>query len=368
MRMRLPPLTEARILLITQGSGAQQLSRWRFEVLQALTHCRALVIHEGQQEGHAESVNVTEAAEDVLLIRTGDPKQPTGGGGNEIQFATTDRLLQKMVGIRGVAHADAGLVAGVSCRVPYAALSRVQSLPGIGCHGTEVDRLVCQALGGLRPLAQPGKRLYVIQWQPGLQFLEIPESTEGYRIWQPERLKHLLSIVFTHLYITQGHRIRALGGQRLVLVNPANRVLFNFQTYVGLSNAGLTDQNDQLQPSDVEKGKLLAEWAREQGPTLPAPEEITAVQQAEAVWKFLDRRPVELGPFIDLFTACAGSTGAVNLCIVDRVGDFTECGEAAHQRLTAALTRRTGPLLVVSPAQPQACSQRRACTPSCMTP
>ena len=77
------------MLLITQGSASQQLNRFWSEVQTALTYAHALAIDEGQQEGHPESVTVTEAAGKVLLIRTGDPKQPTGGGGTAYDQLTS---------------------------------------------------------------------------------------------------------------------------------------------------------------------------------------------------------------------------------------------------------------------------------------
>ena len=96
------------------------------------------------------------------------------------------------------------------------------------------------------------------QWQPGLRFLEIPVATNDHTTWHPKDLRHLLSVVLVHLYITDGHRIQAAGGKRMVLVNPANRVLFEFRSYLGLSNAGLTDQQEQIRPSHVESNKILA--------------------------------------------------------------------------------------------------------------
>ena len=47
------------MLLITQGAASQQLNRFWSEVQTALTDAHALVIDEGQQEGHPESVTVT---------------------------------------------------------------------------------------------------------------------------------------------------------------------------------------------------------------------------------------------------------------------------------------------------------------------
>ena len=39
-----------------------------------------MIIDEGQQEGHPEVVAVLAMAKHMLIIRTGDPQQPTGGG------------------------------------------------------------------------------------------------------------------------------------------------------------------------------------------------------------------------------------------------------------------------------------------------
>ena len=47
---------------------------------------------------------------------------------------------------------------------------------------------------------------------------------------------------------------------------------------------------------------------------------------------------------------CAGSIGAVDICVVDTVSDSTESGEAALQRLTAGMTRAKGPLVVAAPS------------------
>ncbi|CAE7748069.1 unnamed protein product [Symbiodinium sp. CCMP2592] len=77
------------------------------------------------------------------------------------------------------------------------------------------------------------------------------------------------------------------------------------------------------------------------------------LQQADArtLFDFFQAHHYELGSFVDLHTTtvCAGSTGSVDILIVDHAGTFTEVGEDALQRLTAGTTRPTGPLLVASP-------------------
>ena len=85
-------------------------------------------------------------------------------------------------------------------------------------------------------------------------------------------------------------------------------------------------------------------------PDLPAPGHLRAAD-AQTLFEYLRDHQWELGAFIDLHTAtvCAGSTGAVDILVVDTVGRFTEYGEDALQRLTAGSTRPTGPLLVASP-------------------
>ena len=85
-------------------------------------------------------------------------------------------------------------------------------------------------------------------------------------------------------------------------------------------------------------------------PDLPAPSHLRAAD-AQTLFECLRDHQWELGASIDLHTAtvCAGSTGAVDILVVDTVGRFTEYGEDALQRLTAGSTRPTGPLLVASP-------------------
>ena len=56
---------------------------------------------------------------------------------------------------------------------------------------------------------------------------------------------------------------------------------------------------------------------------------------AQTLFEYLRDHQWELGAFIDLHTAtvCAGSTGAVDILVVDTVGRFTKYGEDALQRL-----------------------------------
>ncbi|CAE7255890.1 unnamed protein product [Symbiodinium sp. CCMP2592] len=399
--------------------GAQQLGRYSSEVHTALVRCRALIIDEGQQEGHAESVNVTEAAEEATsrLVHStqlgplrvsavsciwdavqGDVQNDSQDSSAEIELRPEWArwlFLTPTPPVRGCLLRDAPEAGGCDvqlgdrcCWIPYAALLRVRGRPCFSWQGlTEGDIAAAIApaehlgpsgtLTYMANLAAMGARLKMAKNTYQAEGLEAINGvafnlglvssarllTEVYLFitsvrypqavqWTLDDLRDLLLAVLTHLYITQGHRVRAVGGQRLVLVNPSNRLLHNFQTFVGLSNAGLTDENDELHSSDRIQGKLLEDWVSEQDPHMPRPAGITNAQQAGIVLRFFGRHHAELGPFIDLYsaTACAGSTGSVHLCIVDRTGDFTESGEAAHQRLTAALTRGTGPLLVVSPA------------------
>ena len=107
-----------------------------------------------------------------------------------------------------------------------------------------------------------------------------------------------------------------------------------------------------LRESHVPYGTSLSEWLTTQCPDIPHPKDLCDTEQARLIHDYFSSEPSLLAPFFDVFTAtaCAGSTGAINLCIVDRVGEFTEAGEASQQRITAATTRGTGPLLVVAPA------------------
>ena len=101
-----PSVKNARMLVLTQASCVPQLLRtWPNDVSNFVASAaNTMIIDEGQQEGHPEVVAVLAMAKHMLIIRTGDPQQPTGGGHEEVQIATIGRLLSKPVGIRGIAR------------------------------------------------------------------------------------------------------------------------------------------------------------------------------------------------------------------------------------------------------------------------
>ena len=100
-----PSVKNARMLVLTQASCVPQLLRtWPNDVSNFVASANTMITDEGQQEGHPEVVAVLAMAKHMLIIRTGDPQQPTGGGHEEVQIATIGRLLSKPVGIRGIAR------------------------------------------------------------------------------------------------------------------------------------------------------------------------------------------------------------------------------------------------------------------------
>ena len=98
-------LHNARPRCLCCGSGIRGHRRAPNDVSNFVASAaNTMIIDEGQQEGHPEVVAVLAMAKHMLIIRTGDPQQPTGGGHEEVQIATIGRLLSKPVGIRGIAR------------------------------------------------------------------------------------------------------------------------------------------------------------------------------------------------------------------------------------------------------------------------
>ena len=180
--------------------------------------------------------------------------------------------------------------------------------------------------------------------QRGVRFVRLRPGQ-----WEGPALFKLALLLLVEVYQLSGHRIAAEPGSKIVLVTPTRRVA-HFITALGLSNATTASINGGEARRAAFVGTTLRAFVETGLPDLPAPGHLRAAD-AQTLFEYLRDHQWELGAFIDLHTAtvCAGSTGAVDILVVDTVGRFTEYGEDALQRLTAGSTRPTGPLLVASP-------------------
>ena len=141
--------------------------------------------------------------------------------------------------------------------------------------------------------------------------------------WEGPALFKLALLLLVEVYQLSGHRIAAEPGSKIVLVTPTRRVHAHFITALGLSNATTASINGGEARRAAFVGTTLRAFVETGLPDLPAPGHLRAAD-AQTLFEYLRDHQWELGAFIDLHTAtvCAGSTGAVDILVVDTVGRF----------------------------------------------
>ena len=170
-------------------------------------------------------------------------------------------------------------------------------------------------------------------------------------------LPHLVSVVLHQLTLLLGHRVRPLGRHKLVFVVPSHHLPDALVSLFGLAAPSVRRQDADRDATYASQYDTLLHWAQAHVPgTREVPDSsrdaLRALQGSfEDFWNACFAHVADVRDLVVVCTATtsAGLTAAASVFLALQETEFLSLEEQARQRLTAGLTRSTGPLLIVAP-------------------